>query len=156
MPNTFFFERHHDILINVPPDVVFDYVTNPNSWPEWLAASHHIDSPDRPLGTGDEFQEKWHPRSGETVLNWIVTSAERPTIWIGETEAPFLGPIIVRYDFEAAGPFDEKNQATRYRRNVTNPTRPKPPTEDMVQRFDEEAVIGLGNIKSLLENRDTG
>jgi len=50
----------------------------------------------------------------------------------------------------------KKNQATRYRRNVTNPTRPKPPTEDMVQRFDEEAVIGLGNIKSLLENRDTG
>ena len=41
---TFAFERSHNIVIDAPAKAVFDYVTNPQSWPEWLAASHHIDS----------------------------------------------------------------------------------------------------------------
>jgi uncharacterized protein YndB with AHSA1/START domain len=53
---TFAFERSHNIVIDAPAKAVFDYVTNPQSWPEWLAASHHIDSerlnPDRPPVAG--------------------------------------------------------------------------------------------------------
>ena len=49
------FERRHDILIEAPPEAVYDYVCNPNSWPEWLAASHHIDSADRALDAGEAF-----------------------------------------------------------------------------------------------------
>lgn len=30
------FDRHHDILIEAPPEAIYDYVCNPNSWPEWL------------------------------------------------------------------------------------------------------------------------
>lgn len=43
MPNTFFFERHHDILINVPPDVVL--ITSPtpipglNGWPRRITST---------------------------------------------------------------------------------------------------------------------
>ena len=37
------FERSHDIMIDAPPRAIYDYVCNPNSWPEWLAASHRID-----------------------------------------------------------------------------------------------------------------
>ena len=42
------FERSHDILINAEAGDILDYVSNPNTWPEWIAASHRIDCPDRP------------------------------------------------------------------------------------------------------------
>lgn len=38
------FERSHEIVIDAPAGDILDYVSNPNSWPEWIAASHHIDS----------------------------------------------------------------------------------------------------------------
>jgi uncharacterized protein YndB with AHSA1/START domain len=50
------FQRSHDITIETPPSAVYDYVCNPNSWPEWLAASHHIDGEDRPLLRGETFR----------------------------------------------------------------------------------------------------
>ena len=49
MSKTVSFERSHSILIDATPEKILDYVTNPNSWPEWIAASHHIESVDRPL-----------------------------------------------------------------------------------------------------------
>lgn len=139
MSTTVAFERSHDILIDAPPAAVFDYVTNPKSWPEWLAASHHIDSADRSLRAGETFHEKWHTSKGEVRLDWIV-----------ETRTDFIGPIVIRYTCapEAGG--------TRYRRTVTNPARPKPPTPEMIARIDEEARIGLGNIKAIVERRHRG
>ena len=59
------FQRSHDIMIDAPPAAVYDYVCNPNSWPEWLAASHHIDGEDRPLLQGETFREQWHIKRGE-------------------------------------------------------------------------------------------
>ncbi len=49
------FLRKHDILISASPAAVFDYVCNPHSWPEWLAASHKIEGPDQCPGTGADF-----------------------------------------------------------------------------------------------------
>ena len=89
------FECSHNIVINAPAKAVFDYVTNPQSWPEWLAASHHIDSENRPLETGETFHEKWHIRSGEVSLDWIVRSCISPKIWIVQAETTFIGPIVV-------------------------------------------------------------
>ena len=39
------FERRHDILIAAPPEAILTthVFVIPYSWPEWLAASHHID-----------------------------------------------------------------------------------------------------------------
>ena len=71
MTSTTSFERSHSIEISAPPQAVFDYVTNPQSWPEWIASSHHIDSPDRPLVTGERFHEKWHT-SKPASLDWVV------------------------------------------------------------------------------------
>ena len=62
------FQRSHDIMIETPPSAVYDYVCNPNSWPEWLAASHHIDGEDRPLLRGETFREQWHIKRGEVRL----------------------------------------------------------------------------------------
>jgi hypothetical protein len=36
---------------------------------------------------------------------------------------------------------------------MCNPVRPKPPTEDMIRRMDEEAELCLVNIKGNVEAR---
>ncbi|MEC9185592.1 MAG: hypothetical protein VX930_15050 [Pseudomonadota bacterium] len=42
MTETLEFERSHEIFIDAAPGVVLDYVSHPNSWPEWIYASHYI------------------------------------------------------------------------------------------------------------------
>ncbi len=141
------FERHHDIFIAAPPQAVFDYVCNPQSWPEWLAASHRIDSADRALRQSETFREKWHIRSGEVQLDWTVTESEPGRAWTAEAPTAFIGLIVVRYTFTAEG------DGTRYTRYLRNPARPKPPTDEQIARMDEEAAIGLANIKRNVERR---
>lgn len=147
MAETFAFERSHTILIDASPAEVLDYVSNPNSWPEWIAASHAIHSPNRPLDAGETFYEEWHTRTGGVRLDWIVKQRVHPRLWIAETRTPFLGPIVVTYTCEVV---DGK---TRYTRLIANPARPKPPTEEMIQRVDEEAHVSLENIKRNVEAR---
>ena len=148
MSETHRFERSHDILINAAPEDVLDYVSNPNSWPEWIFASHHIESEDRPLITGDTFLEKWHTKTGEAVLNWKVTAWERGKLWIGETHTPFNGTIIARYDVEKVG------DQCKYTRTLINPERPKPITDKMITAIDTEAKASLLNIKKNIEGRN--
>lgn len=143
---TYRFERSTDVLIAASPSRVLDYVSNPNTWPEWLAASHKLESPDRPLVKGDTFREDWHTRSGPAVLEWTVTDSAPASHWVGETHASFTGPIIVRYDVVAEG------GQTRFTRTLINPARPKPMTEEMIARSDKEARIALDNIKRNLES----
>jgi Polyketide cyclase / dehydrase and lipid transport len=145
MENSHTFKRSHSISIKAPAQAVLNYVSNPNSWPEWIAASHEIDSPDRPLVKGDRFREQWHTRSGPAELNWVVTDCDPPSLWIGETSTPFTGKIIVRYDVENKGDF------VLFTRSLINPSRPKPPTPEMIKRIDEEAVLSLENIKRNVE-----
>jgi uncharacterized protein YndB with AHSA1/START domain len=143
--DTFAFERSHSIVIEAPTKAVFDYVTNPQSWPEWLAASHHIDSENRPLDTGEVFGEKWHIRSGEVSLSWIVRACISPKLWIAQAETDFIGPIVIQYTCE------ETDGRTTFTRTVRNPARPKPPTDDQLKRIDDDAAIGLKNIKTNVE-----
>ena len=147
MSQTVRFERSHEIVIDAPAGDILNYVSNPNSWPEWIAASHHIDSPARPLEAGEKFRKRWHTRTGEALLDWVVTERVHPRLWVAETHADFIGTIIVRYEVEpAAG-------GSRYRRTLINPARPKAPTEDMIRRVDEEAATILQNIKNAVEQR---
>jgi hypothetical protein len=147
MSETVQFERSHDIVIDAPPAAVLAYVSNPNSWPEWMPATHHIDAPDRPLAQGEQFFEKWATRQGEVALDWAV-SQRSPTVWEARTETAFTGPIIARYTVEAV-----PGGGARYTRTVINPARPKAPTPEMVQRMDDEAAVCLANIKRNVEAR---
>jgi uncharacterized protein YndB with AHSA1/START domain len=142
-----FFVRKHDILIDAPPEVVFDYVCNPNSWPEWLAASHKIEGPDRALEVGQTFREEWKIRRGVIVLRWTVTESNRPKAWTCEADTDFIGRIVVRYTF------DKEGASTRYTRHLGNPVRPSEPSEDQLKRMDAEAHVGLANIKRHVEQR---
>lgn len=146
MGDTAAFERSHEILIDTPAQAVYDYVTNPNTWPEWIAASHHIDCPDRPLRKGETFEEKWQTRA-EVLLRWTVLESNPHRLWIATADTDFIGPIVVQYTFEPVG------AATRYTRTVRNPARPKPPTAEMVARIDAEARTALANIKRNVEGR---
>jgi hypothetical protein len=58
------------------------------------------------------------------------------------------GPIVVQYVCAVV------DGGTKFTRTVRNPARPKPPTPEMIARIDEEAELGLGNIKRILEARD--
>lgn len=141
------FVTKHDILIDAPPDAVFDYVCNPHSWPEWLAASHKIEGPDQPLSMGQTFREEWQIRRGKIELNWTVTESHRPSTWTCQADTDFIGPIIIRYIFAPEG------GRTRYTRELSNPNRPSEATELQLERIDEEARIGLDNIKKQVERR---
>ena len=142
-----FFVRKHHILIDAPPEAVFDYVCNPHSWPEWLAASHKIEGPEHALKLGEAFREEWQIRRGTIVLHWKVTESNRPAAWTCEADTDFIGPIVIRYTFESEG------GGTRYVRQLSNPKRTSEPTEDQLKRMDEEAAIGLANIKRQVEQR---
>lgn len=144
------FEHRNDIVIAASPEAIFDYVTNPKSWPEWLPSSHEIDCENRPMRFGDTFHEHWSTRSGRVDLDWVVIACDRPRLWIGLTQTAFIGPIVVQYDCEPSG------NATRFIRTVRNPQRPKAPTPDQIQRLDDEAKLGLGNIKAKVETSRRG
>lgn len=147
-PAAFPFQHSNEIIVAAPAEAIFDYVTNPKSWPEWLPSSHEIDCENRPMRFGDTFHEHWSTRSGRVDLDWVVIACERPRLWIGLTETPFTGAIVVQYDFypAAAG-------ATKFVRSVRNPLRPKRMTDQQLANFDTEAKLGLANIKAKVEAR---
>ncbi|MCP3990039.1 MAG: SRPBCC family protein [Actinomycetia bacterium] len=141
------FEQSADIVIDAPAQRVLDYVSNPQSWCEWMPATHEISSENRPLLAGETFTERWVTRKGEVGLSWRVNLRIDPSLWEAETETPFTGPVIARYEVEELGP-----DRCRYTRRVINPARPKPPTTEMIQRMEDEAEICLANIKRQLES----
>jgi uncharacterized protein YndB with AHSA1/START domain len=144
---TYPFERSHAIVIAAFPEAVFDYVTNPKSWPQWLPSSHEISCDDRPMRFGDVFHEHWSTRSGPVALDWLVITCERSRLWIGLTQMSATGPIVVQYVCEVV------DGGTKFTRTVRNPARPKPTTPEIVARIDAEAELGLANIKKNVEAR---
>ena len=146
MTETHEFERSHEIFIDAAPGVVLDYVSHPNSWPEWIYASHYIESEDRPLKLGDTLRELWHTKSGEAELNWTSTEFQEARLRIAETITPFACTIIVSYDVD----FIEGR--TKFMRTLNNPALPKPITEKIVLAIDTEAFESMENIKRNVEN----
>ncbi len=140
------FEVAHDVEIDAPAQKVLDYVSNPQSWPEWMPATHEILSDDRPLMAGERFSERWATRQGEVALEWEVTDRVEPTLWEATTATTFTGPIVARYEVTDLG-----EGRCRYVRRIVNPARPKAPTAEMVDRMNAEAEICLANIKAATE-----
>lgn len=148
MADTVPFMHRNEIVIAAPAQAIFDYVTNPKSWPEWLPSSHEIHCDNRPMALGDTFHEHWSTRTGPVSLDWIVLGCERPHFWFGLTQTTFIGPVVVQYNCETV------DGGTKFTRTVINPQRPKAPTADQVQRLDAEARLGLSNIKVNVEKRN--
>jgi hypothetical protein len=94
---------------------------------------------------GDTFHEHWSTRTGPVNLDWLVIACDRPKLWIGLTKTEFMGPIVVQYTCEIV------DGGTQFIRTMRNPARPKPPTPEMIARMDDEAALGLSNIKNNVE-----
>ena len=139
------FERSHSIVIAAQPEAVFNYVTNPRTWPQWIASSHELVCDDRPMRYGDTFHEYWSTRSGPVELDWLVIACNQPRLWNGLTGTEFTGPIIVEYRC------DDVPGGVKFTRTLRNPARPKPPTPDMLARIDAEAEAALAAIKRNVE-----
>ena len=139
------FERSHSIVIAAQPEAVFNYVTNPRTWPQWIASSHELVCDDRPMRYGDTFHEYWSTRSGPVELDWLVIACNQPRLWKGLTGTEFTGPIIVEYRC------DDVPGGVKFTRTLRNPARPKPPTPDMIARIDAEAEAALAAIKRNVE-----
>lgn len=152
-PAAFPFEHSNEVTIAASAEAIFDYVTNPKSWPEWLPSSHEIECENRPMRFGDTFHEHWSTRSGRVDLDWVVIACDRPRLWIGLTETPFTGLIVVQYDFR---PQTTTAGATTFVRTVRNPQRPKLMTDQQLANFDAEAKLGLASIKAKVEARTGG
>ena len=90
---------------------------------------------------GETFREQWHIKRGEVRLAWTVTESDPPNAWTVEADTDFIGKIVVRYTFEAT------TGGTKYARTLRSPDRPSGPAPSRSARMDEEAVIGLQNIK---------
>jgi len=148
IPPTHPFQRSHAIVIAAPAEAVFDYVTNPKTWPAWIASSHELACENRPMRFGDTFHEHWSTRSGPVELDWLVIACEAPKLWIGLTHTQFTGPIVVQYTCEPA-----QGGGVSFTRTVRNPARPKPPTPEMILRIDAEATAALAAIKRNVEGR---
>ena len=80
-------------------------------------------------------------------MNWVVKECHSPRLWIVQADTAFIGPIVIQYTCE------DVDGGTKFTRTTRNPARPKPPTDEMIQRIDEEAAIALGNIKTNVEKR---
>lgn len=59
----------------------------------------------------------------------------------------FIGKIVAVYTCEPTP------GGTKYTRTVINPARAKPPSQEQLQRMDEEAAVALANIKANVEKR---
>jgi hypothetical protein len=139
------FERRHDVLIKARRASVFDYVTNPKRWPEWMPTALKVGFEDRPAKLGDLFQQQWSTSKGPVDLDWLVIACNRPGLWIGLTGTSFTGPIVVQYDF------DETPDGTVLTRIIRHPRRPRALSAETVDRIDAQAEQALEKIKEMVE-----
>ena len=64
-----------------PPEVVYDFVTDPANWTKTYPTSAHIGKlPEVPLKVGDTWEEAGP--AGDKVFTWHLAIAIRPRMWV--------------------------------------------------------------------------
>jgi uncharacterized protein YndB with AHSA1/START domain len=68
--------------IQLPPTVVFDYVTTPAHWPVWHPSSLAVrGAVDHPLDLGERVVEEFLVAGRRGSVTWTVTTHEPPAKW---------------------------------------------------------------------------
>jgi hypothetical protein len=118
-----------------PPEVVYDFVTNPSNWPKTYPGSAHINGlPDTlPLKVGDTWTESGP--DGGRIFSWHLAIAMRPTLWMftsvgrlghdADGNGGMEGRITVQYHFTRPG-----NDQTLFTRTMTIETYRHAPLRD--------------------------
>ena len=145
-------QKRLDIIVSTEIEAscekVFDYLCNPNSWPEWLAASERIESEDRVLEPGDTFYERYGGPQGGMDVHWTVLKCDRPRRWDISCHVDIAGPVVIRYDFE------QKGTSCVFTRSVIMTDRPGPASKEEIAAFEHESNIALAAIKANMERRE--
>jgi hypothetical protein len=96
-----------------PPEVIYDFVTNPVNWPKTYPGSAHITNlpDDLPLKVGDSWQESG--ADGDRIFTWHLAIAMRPKLWMfnsvgrlghdDQGNGGMEGRITVQYHFTQPG-----------------------------------------------------
>ncbi len=96
-----------------PPEVIYDFVTNPANWTKTYPGSAHIgDLPEQlPLKVGDTWTESGP--DGDRIFTWHLAIAMRPTMWVFNSvgrlghdrggNGGMEGRITVHYHFSQPG-----------------------------------------------------
>lgn len=96
-----------------PPEIIYDFVTNPANWTKTYPGSAHVTNlPDElPLQVGDTWQESGP--DGHRVFTWHLAIAMRPRLWMFNSVGPLghdrdgyggmEGRITVQYQFTRPG-----------------------------------------------------
>jgi predicted ester cyclase len=101
----------NEILIDGPPNLVFDVVTTTRSWPFWHPATEAVSGQtDRPLSLGDQVRERAVLGGRVHEGTWSVTDSERPARLVLQIEG---GRIQIVYTFAA------RDGGTLLRRELT-------------------------------------
>jgi hypothetical protein len=96
-----------------PPEIIYDFVTNPVNWTKTYPGSAHITNlPDElPLKVGDTWQESGS--DGDRIYTWHLAITTRPKLWVfnsvgrlghdGHGNGGMEGRITVQYHFTRPG-----------------------------------------------------
>jgi hypothetical protein len=116
-------ELHNSVRMGQPPDVVYDYVTQPWRWHEWHPNSRSASQSDKPLVAGSSFDEVIAvqplaplPWTLQRQTRYVVEQANRPNLWQVRGQMGD-GWLVIRYVLQADG------NGTRFDRTLTFETR---------------------------------
>lgn len=113
-----------ETTFNHPPEVIYDFVTNPANWTKTYPGSAHIGGlPETlPLRVGDTWTESGP--DGNRIFTWHLAIAMRPTMWVfnsvgrlghaADGSGGREGRITVEYHFTQPG-----DGITLFRRTMT-------------------------------------
>jgi hypothetical protein len=102
-----------ETAFNYPPEVVYDFVTNPTNWTKTYPGSTHVGGlPEHlPLEVGDGWTESGP--DGDRIFSWHLAIAMRPTMWVFNSvgrlghdrdgNGGMEGRITVQYHFTQPG-----------------------------------------------------
>jgi hypothetical protein len=103
------------IDIAVPPERVFDHVTDPSKWLTWHPATVSVmDTHARPLVKGESVVETFAVMGLTRVATWTVVACKRPASWVIETESEY-GAARITYTLMATSQGCHFHRAIDYR-----------------------------------------
>ena len=83
------------ILIDAPPDVVWDFVCDADRYPEWIYFVREVfDTSEGPMREGWVYHERAKPGPVETTSEWTITRFEPPTVQVHEGRMPEMDAVL--------------------------------------------------------------
>lgn len=106
------------VVIQRPPQAVFDYVTTPANWPKWHPASLGVSgATDHPLQLGEQTTEDFLVAGRRGQALWTVIDREAPQFWRIEATVEGRRAASVTYTLRPSG------EGTRFERELIYPSR---------------------------------